>query len=145
MNRVSNLILLIGDVLALSLFVFVGQADHRTVNAANPLLGALPNIASLALPWLITAWLLQAYPRREWSLRSFLGRSLLAWLIAVPIGLAMRALWLGRGGIPVPFLLVTFAVGGLFLVGWRTVYFWLATRGKKRSSAEQSGAVAPHE
>ena len=45
-------------------------------------------------------------------------------MIAAPIGLVLRMLWLDRGGIPIPFLLVTLAAGGLFLLGWRLV-FWL--------------------
>jgi hypothetical protein len=57
-------------------------------------------------------------------LTPFLGRSALAWVFAAPIGLFIRMLWLDRGGIPIPFLLVTLAAGGLFLLGWRLV-FWL--------------------
>lgn len=120
-------ILLIGDLLALFLFVLVGQADHQTINTANPLVGALPNVLSLGIPWLILAWLLRAYPRGEAAppaLPGFLGRSALAWVIAAPLGLLVRMLYLGRGSIPIPFLLVTLAAGGLFLLGWRLI-FWL--------------------
>lgn len=126
MKRSSNLILAAGDLLAVLAFVLVGQADHQTINAANPLLGALPNFAPLAATWLALAVLLRAYPRagQQPALASFLGRSALAWVIAAPIGLVIRMVWLGRGGIPIPFLLVTLAAGGLFLLGWRLIY-WL--------------------
>lgn len=130
MKRSHTLALVIGDLAALLAFVLVGQADHRTLSASNPLLGALPNTLSLALPWLALAWPLRAYPRagRPPSLRSFLGRSALAWVIAAPLGLAIRAVWLGRGGIPIPFLLVTLGAGGLFLLGWRLLFWALALR-----------------
>lgn len=130
MKRSFSPILVIGDLLALLAFVLVGQADHRTLSASNPLLGALPNTLSLAVPWLLLAWVLRAYPRagRAPSLPSFLGRSALAWVIAAPLGLAIRAVWLGRGGIPIPFLLVTLGAGGLFLLGWRLVFWALALR-----------------
>ncbi|MCS6844535.1 MAG: DUF3054 domain-containing protein [Caldilineales bacterium] len=130
MKRSFLPLLLVGDLLALLAFVLVGQADHRTLNAANPVLGALPNTLSLAGPWLVLAWLLRAYPRvgRQPTAPAFLGRSALAWLVAAPLGLAIRALWLGRGGIPVPFLLVTLGAGGLFLLGWRLVFWALALR-----------------
>ena len=126
MKRYSNALLLGGDLLALLAFVLVGQADHQTLSASNPLLGALPNVVSLAIPWVILAVVLRAYPRGATppTLTGFLGRSALSWFIAAPIGLAIRMLWLGRGGIPIPFLLVTLAAGGLFLLGWRLIY-WL--------------------
>jgi hypothetical protein len=126
MKRHSNVILMAGDLLALLAFVLVGQADHNTINTANPLLGALPNVVPLAGSWLVVAALLRAFPKgsQQPRLSAFLGRSALAWVIAAPIGLAIRMVWLGRGDIPIPFLLVTLAAGGLFLLGWRLV-FWL--------------------
>jgi hypothetical protein len=126
MKRYSNVVLAAGDLVALLAFVLVGQADHNTIDTANPLLGALPNVVPLAGTWLVVAALLRAFPRGSQppKLPAFLGRSALAWVIAAPIGLALRMLWLDRGGIPLPFLLVTLAAGGLFLLGWRLV-FWL--------------------
>ena len=126
MKRYANFILAAGDLAALLAFVLVGQADHSTINTANPLLGALPNAVPLAGTWLIVAALLRAFPKGSQPPRlpAFLGRSALAWVIAAPIGLVIRMLWLDRGGIPIPFLLVTLAAGGLFLLGWRLV-FWL--------------------
>jgi hypothetical protein len=143
MKRYSNLILLIGDLIALTAFVLVGQADHNTINAANPLLGALPNVAALALPWLILAWLLRAYPKGATppALPGFWGRSALAWLIAVPVGLVIRMVWLGRGGIPIPFLLVTLAAGGLFLLGWRLIYWLIFLRPGRAKPQEQTPAA----
>lgn len=129
MKTYSNLILAIGDLVALLLFVLLGQADHATLAADNPIFHTLRNVVALAAPWLIVAWLLRAYPRGGQeqgapSLPGFLGRSALAWVIAAPIGLFIRMLWLGRGGIPIPFLVVTLLAGGLFLLGWRLIY-WL--------------------
>lgn len=130
MKRYHTIVLLMGDIVALLLFVLVGQADHNTVNPASPLLGALPNVISLAVPWLVLAWLLRAYPRGSAppALAGFMGRSALAWVLAAPIGLVIRMVWLGRGGIPIPFLVVTLAAGGLFLLGWRLIYWLLFLR-----------------
>ena len=63
MKPTMRLILAIGDLVALFAFVLVGQADHSTVSSTNPLLGALPNVISLGVPWFILAWLLGAFPR----------------------------------------------------------------------------------
>lgn len=136
MKRYHTLVLLAGDIVALWLFVLVGQADHQTVDKANPLLGALPNVVSLAAPWLVLAWLLRAYPRGSTppTVAGFMGRSALAWVLAVPLGLVIRMLWLDRGGIPIPFLVVTLAVGGMFLLGWRLI-FWLVFLRSRREPA----------
>jgi hypothetical protein len=133
MRYANRIILVAGDLIALTAFVLVGQADHNTVNAANPLLGALPNVLSLAIPWLLVGGVLGAFPRGNLQLKSFMSRSLVAWIAAVPVGLVVRMLWLGRGGIPIMFLLVTLAAGGLFLLGWRLVY-GLIFRGRPDSA-----------
>jgi hypothetical protein len=136
MKKSLTAILLAGDLIALFLFVLVGQADHGTIDAGNPLLGALRNVVSLAAPWLVFAWLLRAYPRvADPTLPGFLGRSAIAWVLAVPIGLLIRMVWLGRGGIPIPFLLVTLAAGGLFLLGWRLIFWLVFLRPKRTASA----------
>ena len=130
MSFSRNLILAAGDLIALLLFVVIGQADHNTLDQSNPILGALPNLLALAVPWLIVAFLLQAFPRRPMSLAAFMGRSALAWLIAAPLGLWLRSILQDRSSIPIPFLLVTLLVGGLMLLIWRLV-FALVTKGQR--------------
>ncbi|MER2599371.1 MAG: DUF3054 family protein [Caldilineales bacterium] len=126
MKRSSLLILLLGDLLALLIFVFIGQADHQTLNTANPLVGAMPNFLPLAAAWLLLAALLGAFAGPT-SLRGFMARSALAWLLAAPLGLLLRMVWLQRGGIPWAFLVVTLSAGGLLLLGWRLIAWrlWL--------------------
>jgi hypothetical protein len=51
-----------------------------------------------------------------------MGRSLNTWLVAAPLGVLLRAALLGRSVIPTPFLAVTLAVGGLFILGWRLLF-----------------------
>ena len=131
MSRSSPLfgswLLAAGDVLALLLFVSVGQRDHDLVNPRFPLVGALGMTALFALPWLAAAWRLGALTRAEprAALLSFLGRALNAWLVAAPLGVLLRSLVLRRAVIPVSFLLAALAFGGLFLLAWRAA-FWLA-------------------
>lgn len=134
-----NWLLLAGDLLALFLFVFIGQLDHETVDQGNPILGALPQALSFMLPWAIAAMLLGAYPSashaQAWNWRTLLGRGLNAWLVAAPLGMVLRALLLGRATIPVPFFLVTVGVGGAFLLGWRLIFGLLAGRAARNQSA----------
>ncbi len=120
--------LLIGDWLVLLLFVFIGQRDHAI---SGP--GALPSMLntafSLALPWTVAAFALGAHrlrPDPGW--RAWLGRALNAWLVAAPLGLLLRALLRGQDAIPVVFILVATSIGGLMIVGWRALAYWLVAR-----------------
>lgn len=118
-------VLLAGDWLALALFVFLGQVDHDVVDAGRWLL----QVAVLAAPWTVVALILDAHRLPEGgALRAFLSRSLLAWLVAAPLGLVLRAVVQGQATIIVAFMLVTMGLGGLFLLGWRTVYFFIQSR-----------------
>ena len=120
--------LLAGDWLVLLLFVFIGQRDHAI---SGP--GALPSLlntaVSLGLPWTVAAFVLGAYrlrPDPGW--RTWLGRTLNAWLVAAPLGLLLRALLRNQDAIPVIFILIAMSIGGVMMVGWRMVAYWLAAR-----------------
>lgn len=120
--------LLAGDWLVLLLFVFIGQRDHAI---SGP--GALPSLLntafSLAVPWTVAALVLGAYrlrPLPGWQV--WLGRALNAWLVAAPLGLVLRALLRNQDAIPVIFILIAMSIGGLMMVGWRMVAYWLAAR-----------------
>lgn len=128
MSPSRTLILAAGDLITLLLFVVIGQADHDTLNQSNPILGALPNLLPLAAPWLVVAFLLQAYPRKPMSLAQFMARSALAWLIAAPLGLWLRAILQDRAVIPLPFVLVTLGIAGLMLLSWRLAFWLVAMR-----------------
>lgn len=125
----KTLLMMAGDWLALGLFVFLGQIDHEVLNLPRLLLQS----AILALPWTVIALLLNGYWLSEGTtLRAFLSRSLLAWLVAAPLGLMLRALILGRTTIPVAFMIVTMGLGGLFLLVWRAAFFFLQTRAHRQ-------------
>jgi hypothetical protein len=117
----STLILLAGDLAALTVFVYIGQRNHETLDALRLLL----NVAAFGVPWAVAAWLVGAFRGdREgrpygWM---FIARSLNAWLIAAPLGVTLRALALGRAVIPTTFALVTLGLGGAFVLGWRLAF-----------------------
>lgn len=108
-----------GDAASVIAFTVVGLRFHKialtpyeVLQTAIPLLGA----------WFAAARLLGTYRRRG------AGWFILTWIVAVPLGLAVRQIWLGR-----PFgqsFLVFLAVGGTltlaFLVAWRFLAFLAA-------------------
>lgn len=120
--------LLLGDWLILLLFVFIGQRDHA-MSGPGVLTSLVTTTLAVALPWTAAAYLLGALrfaPDMTWPV--WFGRALNAWLVAAPLGLLLRALLRGQGAIPVPFMLVMLGLGGLFMLSWRALAFWLMNR-----------------
>lgn len=129
-TRVSGrtLALLGGDVISFLVFAAIGRNNHGETSG----LGALGAVAGTAAPfmlgWLVVATLsgalrggLVSQPRR------LLGRTALAWLIAWPLGLGLRALFLQRA-IPLSFAIVVGITNTVLLLGWRGVFAWLFNR-----------------
>lgn len=128
-----RILLLLGDLAAILLFVFIGQQDHATTDPDNPVLGLLKAAFPLLITWLVVALAVQAYPKAdEMTLRRLLVRGLNAWLIAAPLGLILRAFMFDRGGIPAVFMLLTLLVAGAFILLWRLL-FGLVWRKKSES------------
>jgi hypothetical protein len=138
--------LLAGDTLAYLTFAAIGRMSHS--EAAG--LGALGEVFGTAAPfllgWLAVAPLTGAYrlpapptaqpepartdqpgSRLRFVRSTFAGRSLLTWLLAMPLGFALRALFLQRG-IPVSFAVVASLSVLVIVVGWRVVFAWLVLR-----------------
>ena len=127
-QKAAPVILLVGDAITLLLFVFVGERDHGIADA-QPLLRLFITAGYFFLPWVIAAWLLDAYPRNATlNLLVLLARSLNAWLIAAPLGALLRSFANGSGVIVSPFLAVALVVGGCFMLGWRCVFGLIAAR-----------------
>jgi Protein of unknown function (DUF3054) len=126
-------IFLIGDALALLLFVFIGERDHGIADS-QPVLRLFLTAGFFYLPWVIAAWLLDAFPTgMQDGLRILLGRSLNAWLIAAPLGALLRSFANGTGVILSPFLAVTLVVGGCFMLGWRCIFALINRRRLSRA------------
>lgn len=118
-NRYTPLILLSGDVLALLLFVYLGQRQHDTLD----LLTLLLQTAAFTLPWVAAGWLLGAFSGSAFlRAPSLLARSTNTWFVAAPLGLLLRAIILDRVVIPVPFFITTLGIGAIFVLGWRLAF-----------------------
>lgn len=132
--------LVLGDILAFLIFAALGRRSHGAAAGLTALFEVIKTAAPFLLGWFAVAPWLKAY-RDERSLtsnpnepqqrgplvRAMLKRTTLTWLVACPIGLVLRALFLWRG-IPVSFAIVTFASTLLILGGWRAAFAWLVAR-----------------
>ena len=119
--RIINLV--VGDTLVFLLFALIGRQQHATGKA----FGIFDNIIELfviAAPFLI-GWFLVApffgmYRRGlELHPRKMMQRTILAWVVAWPVGLALRGIFVDHAMPPIAFALVTLLFIGALLVFWR--------------------------
>jgi hypothetical protein len=128
MKNWSRFILFAGDLVALILFVVVGQRDHELVNEQNPILGVIVSALYFAAPYLVAGILLRAFSPPELDDRKgrpymmFFARWFNAWLVAAPIGILIRSAVLGRAVIPTLFIVAGLGFGGLFMLAWRVLF-----------------------
>ncbi|HEY3288934.1 MAG TPA: DUF3054 family protein [Anaerolineae bacterium] len=127
-NRSARVVLLSGDIVMLTLFVFLGQQDHR-VDDSQPLLRLASTAAMFAIPWVVTALLLGGYQlEAQKSWKRAIGVVVNGWLIAAPLGALARSFINGTGVILSPFLVVAILIGGAFLLLWRVIFRLLLQR-----------------
>ena len=112
-------VLAAGDMLALTIFAYIGRASHGSGSID---LGVLATAAPFAAGWIGIAPLLGAYTAEATSSQGAMVRSLLtSWGVAVPAGIALRA-WAKGEVPPTPFVVVSMAATFVVLAVWRGVY-----------------------
>lgn len=120
-----SIALMVGDLAALMVFVFIGQRDHSVVDA-QPVLRLLSTAAYFAVPYLVAGWLLGAF--HPSNTIAYFTRTTNAWLIAAPLGVLARSFLNGSGVILSPFLIVALGLGLAFLLVWRVIYLLISQR-----------------
>jgi len=117
----STLAVTLGDAVAIVAFVTVGVVQHGGDPVGDPA-RVVGSAAPFLLSWALVAFLgglftsdAVASPRRavSWAVP--------AWVLATLLGHAIRASPIAPGGTTIEFVLVTLAIGGLLVVGWRLV------------------------
>lgn len=121
-----------GDALAFLIFAAIGRASHSEAAGLDALVQVAETAAPFAAGWFVVAPLAGAFKTEiAVSPRRMLARTALAWLIACPAGLALRAL-VRQSGVPISFAIITFLTNLLILLGWRGIFAWLASRASRR-------------
>ncbi|MFB6185043.1 MAG: DUF3054 domain-containing protein [Haloarculaceae archaeon] len=118
----------IGDVLAIGLFVAIGELNHGV-----SLLAQLGRAVDTAVPFLIGWWIFAVfgglYTADAWrSPKRAAAKTFPAWVGADLLAQLLRATPLFHGDAAVTFFLVAAAAGGLLIVGWRVVVSRYGTR-----------------
>ena len=116
-------ILVIGDLLMLLLFAWLGQAEHQTTST---FLRLLEVAAPFAIAWLLVGGLRGLFQIRHYrNYSSMLKGTAQIWIAAIPLGTVLRAWYNGSGIVQVSFLLVGLISTFVLLVAWRTLFVWL--------------------
>ncbi len=114
--------LAVGDLIALVIFATVGGASHGLLGGESPLIRVLNTAAPFMLAWLLVGMAIGVYRGTAlYPVGRALGRTLAAGILAAPLGVVLRALWLAR---PVSwtFMLVATGASTLALLVWRVAW-----------------------
>ncbi|NJL05703.1 MAG: DUF3054 domain-containing protein [Chloroflexaceae bacterium] len=129
-TRLTYALLIGGDLLAFTLFAIIGRRSHSEAAGLMAWFEVLKTAAPFMLGWFLVAPWLGAFRARDYqagadpSVAGVAQRTALAWLVAAPLALLLRAILLQRG-IPFSFALITFITNLTFLVAWRSLFAWL--------------------
>ena len=121
-------VLVAGDIIAFLLFARAGHAQHHEATALGTI---VVTAAPFVVAWLVSAPWLGAFGRLGSAAttqpRHLLKRTAIAWIVAWPLALILRAFWM-RAGIPPVFDLIALVANAVLLLGWRGVASWLLWR-----------------
>jgi hypothetical protein len=131
MNNQPRIILIIGDIIIFMFFAFTGRETHAPGDA-NLIVNALPTLLTFLIVWFAIAALGRVYRSAVMTNpQSAVLRTLIAWIIAAPIAIIIRAMLLSRTAIPWQFVAVTLGLVGSLLLLWHGGVAWfLKRRGK---------------
>jgi Protein of unknown function (DUF3054) len=120
-QRIATLV--VGDALAFLVFAAIGRGSHGEATG----LAAIPQIVLTALPfaagWFIVAPFAGAY-RRELTAdpRKMAIRTVLAWVLAWPVAMALRGLFVDHAVPPISFAIIALLFNTAILLIWRWPY-----------------------
>lgn len=131
------IILIIGDLLVILSFVWVGRSSHHLslTDLAASLSTALPFILSW---FVIMPWFGVYRADISCTAKKLMPRLILGWLVAGFVALMLRNLFLGRpliAGILPTFAIVSMGYIGLLIIIWRLVYIWWGYRHRANTGA----------
>jgi len=119
-----------GDLVAFLAFAAIGRRSHNEAAGISTLAQVAETAAPFAIGWFAIAPFAGAFRSAALgSPRAMLARTALAWLLAWPIGLGLRAL-IRQTSIPISFAIVTLITNMVILLGWRGIFAWLTARRK---------------
>ena len=122
-NTLRIVSLAVGDVVCFFIFAAIGRGQHGETTG----LAAIPQITMTALPflagWFLVAPFVGAFRRDVMANpRKMASRTLLSWVLAWPVAMAIRGIFVDHGIPPLTFALITLVFNTLILQLWRWPY-----------------------
>ncbi len=115
-----------GDVAAIGAFVALGLESHGLLD--NWQLNLVRVSAPFVIGWFAVSPLTRVYSATTLAgARPLMARSALNWLAGITLGLALRGLVFREDVVPT-FALITLLFTGLFVLGWRALFFVFFSR-----------------
>jgi asparagine N-glycosylation enzyme membrane subunit Stt3 len=125
MRQYQKIILICGDVVVIFLLTVIGFASHQELDTAGWRL--LTTFLPLTAVWFISALSLGALDHREAESPRQLWRPVIAMLLAGPLAVLLRGLWLQRPIVPI-FGVVLTGSAMLGMAFWRVLFLFLRRR-----------------
>lgn len=118
--RRAVILLVVGDLLCFLIFVALGRNSHGEASG----FAAIPQIIVIALPfiagWFLVSPFVGAFRYKVMAQpRSMVIRTAVAWLIAWPVALILRGIFVDHGVPPLSFAIVVLLFNMLLLLIWR--------------------------
>lgn len=121
-------LLIVGDIFSFLLFSAIGRSSHGEAAGIGALLEVLKTAAPFMIGWFVVAPFTGALKQELFQQPSaLLKRTFLSLIVALPIGFALRALFLQRG-IPASFAIVASIANLVLMLGWRGIASWIMKR-----------------
>ncbi len=128
MSNKPQIILIFGDIVIFTFFALTGRETHAPGDP-NPIVNTLPTLLTFLIVWFAIATVGRVYRSAVMiNLRWALLHTLIAWLIAAPIAIVIRAILLSRTAIPWQFAAVTLGFVGTLLLLWHCSLAWYLAR-----------------
>ncbi|GAC1424129.1 MAG: hypothetical protein PVS3B3_07490 [Ktedonobacteraceae bacterium] len=119
-NWQRSAILVAGDMIVFLIFAIIGRRSHSEAGTIfGPVITALP----FATAWFLVAPFIGAFRRGlERNTGTFALRTLLAWLVAWPVAMLFRGIFVDKGVPPWTFALITLISNTILLQAWRVPF-----------------------
>lgn len=124
--------LILGDVLVFLIFSAIGRRSHGEAAGLNALLQIAVTAAPFAAAWFLVSPWFGAFRRRVVTEpKTMVVRTLLAWLAAWPLAMALRGILVDHAIPPWTFGLITLITNTILLLLWRAPLAWLVKQRKR--------------
>lgn len=113
-------ILVVGDIIVFIVFAAIGRRSHsESGDILGPVITALPFEAA----WFLVAPFVGAFKRGlERNTGKFVLRTFLAWLVAWPVAMLLRGVFVDKAVPPWTFALITLISNTILLQVWRVPF-----------------------